>query len=369
MSFKALSWMQERMEADMRYRLLGSSGLRVSQFALGTMTFGERRAWGIDEPTARLILDGFAEAGGTFIDTANIYADGNSERILGDFLRSDRDRFVVGTKYTLQTRPDDLNSAGNHRKNLVRSVEASLRNIGTDYLDLLWVHTREAWTPIATVMRALDDLVRSGKVLYIGVSDWPAWEVAEANTTARLAGWTPFVALQSRYNMLERTPESELIPMADAFDLTLVAWGPLAEGRLSGKYLGGGQGRLRADTTEGIFQHSWTGPAETVNLVVNIATDIGCTPPQVALAWLMARHGNVIPLLGTTSRAQLDENLAAADIELDEEQLRVLDNASAPALTFPHDLLRRENVTNGTYGDQWRLVDDRGTTYRRSPRA
>jgi aryl-alcohol dehydrogenase-like predicted oxidoreductase len=242
---------KKRMEAAVRYRLLGSSGLRVSEFALGTMTFGERRSWGIDERTARLILDKFAEADGTFLDTANIYSDGNAEGILGDFLRPDRDRFVVGTKYTLQTRPGDLNSAGNHRKNLVQSVEASLRSMGTEYVDLLWVHTREAWTPVVEVMRALDDLVRSGKVLYIGVSDWPAWEVAEANTTAELRGWTPFVALQSRYNMLERTPESDLVPMADAFDLAVVAWGPLAEGRLTGKYRAGGQGRLRDDAAEG----------------------------------------------------------------------------------------------------------------------
>ena len=352
------------METAVRYRLLGSSGLRVSEFALGTMTFGERRSWGIDERAARLIMDKFAEAGGTFLDTANIYSDGDAERILGDFLRPDRDRFVVGTKYTLQTRPGDLNSAGNHRKNLVRSVEASLRSLGTEYVDLLWVHTREAWTPVVKVMRALDDLVRSGKVLYIGVSDWPAWEVAEANTIAELRGWTPFVALQSRYNMLERTPESDLLPMADAFDLAVVAWGPLAEGRLTGKYRQGGQGRLRDDATEGIFQHSWSGPDETVNLVVRIAGDIGCTPAQVALAWLAARRGNIIPLLGATSVSQLSENLAAADIRLDDDHLRVLDKASAPSLGFPHDLLRRDNVTIGTYGDQWRLVDDRRTRHR-----
>lgn len=355
------------MEAVVRYRLLGSSGLRVSEFALGTMTFGEGRSWGIDERTARLIMEKFAEAGGTFLDTANIYADGNAERILGDFLRSERDRFVVGAKYTLQTRPGDLNSAGNHRKNMVRSVEASLRSIGTDYVDLLWVHTREAWTPVAEVMRGLDDLVRSGKVLYVGVSDWPAWEVAQANTTAGLRGWTPFVALQSRYNLLERTPERDLTPMADAFDLAVVAWGPLAEGRLTGKYRGGGQGRLRDDVAEGIFQHSWSGPDETVDLVGRIAGDIGCTPAQVALAWLAARHGNVIPLIGATSVAQLEENLAAADVKLDDDQLAELDKASAPSLGFPHDLLQRENVTNGTYGDQWQLVDDRRTKHR-SPR-
>ncbi len=351
----------------MRYRLLGSSGLRVSEFALGTMTFGERRPWGIDEATGRIILDRFAEAGGTFIDTANIYADGQAEKVLGDFLRTDRDRFVVGTKYTLQTRPGDLNSAGNHRKNLVRSVEASLRSLGTDYVDLLWVHTREAWTPVVEVMRALDDLVRAGKVLYLGASDWPAWEVAEADTIAELRGWTPFVALQSRYNLLERTPERDLLPMADAFGLAVVAWGPLAEGRLTGKYLDGGQGRLRQDADEELFQHSWNGPDETVRLVLEIAGDLGRTPAQVALAWIAAtRRGNVIPLLGIKSLAQLDENLAAADLHLGDDQLRALDKASAPTLGFPHDLLRRDNVTNGTYGDQWRLVDDRGRSRRRS---
>ena len=202
--------------------------------------------------------------------------------------------------------------------------------------------------------------------MYIGVSDWPAWEVAEANTTAELRGWTPFVALQSRYNMLERTPESDLVPMADAFDLAVVAWGPLAEGRLTGKYLEGGQGRLRDDAAEGIFQHSWSGPDETVDLVVRIAGEIGCTPAQVALAWLAARRGNIIPLLGATSVSQLDENLAAGSMHLDDDQLRILDKASAPSLGFPHDLLRRENVANGTYGDQWRLVDDRRTRHRRS---
>jgi aryl-alcohol dehydrogenase-like predicted oxidoreductase len=166
--------------------------------------------------------------------------------------------------------------------------------------------------------------------------------------------------------MLERTPESDLVPMADAFDLAVVAWGPLAEGRLTGKYRAGGQGRLRDDAAEGIFQHSWSGPDETVDLVARIAGDIGCTPAQVALAWLAARRGNVIPLLGATSVSQLDENLAAADVHLDDDQLRVLDKASAPSLGFPHDLLRRENVTIGTYGDQWRLVDDRRTRHRRS---
>jgi aryl-alcohol dehydrogenase-like predicted oxidoreductase len=350
-----------------RYRLLGRSGVRVSEFALGTMTFGERMPWGVDETTGRLILEAFAEAGGNFVDTANIYADGNAERVLGEFLRSERERFVVGTKYTMQTRAGDVNSAGNHRKNMVQSVEASLRSLGTDYLDVLWVHARDTWTPVAEVMRGLDDLVRSGKVLYVGVSDWPAWEVAEANTLAELRGWTPFVGLQSRYNLLERTPERELVPMAGAFDLAVVTWGPLAEGRLTGKYLNGAQGRLADDTSAEIFHHSRTGPDETVRLVVEIAADLGCSAAQVALAWLSARCGNVIPLLGATSVAQLQENLVS--VEVSPDQLRVLDEASAPSLGFPHDLLRRSNVTEGTYGDQWTLVDDRRTRFRRSVHA
>jgi aryl-alcohol dehydrogenase-like predicted oxidoreductase len=330
------------------------------------MTFGEQRPWGVDETMGKLILEAFADAGGNFVDTANIYADGNAERVLGDFLRSERARFVVGTKYTMQTRAGDVNSAGNHRKNMVQSVEASLRSLGTDYLDVLWVHARDTWTPVAEVMRGLDDLVRSGKVLYVGVSDWPAWEVAEANTLADLRDWTPFVGLQSRYNLLERTPERELVPMAGAFDLAVVTWGPLAEGRLSGKYLNGGQGRLADDTSKEIFHHSRSGPDETVRLVVEIAADLGCSAAQVALAWLSARRGNVIPLLGATSVVQLQENLASADMPLDTDRLRVLDDASAPSLGFPHDLLRRSNVTEGTYGDQWTLVDDRRTRFHRA---
>ncbi|MGW6281035.1 aldo/keto reductase [Kribbella sp. NPDC055071] len=347
----------------MRYRLFGSTGLRVSEFALGTMTFGERMAWGTDTRVGRQLLDTYAEAGGTFIDTANRYAEGEAEKIVGDFLRADRDRFVVGTKYTLQMRPGDLNSAGNHRKNLMRSVEASLRSLGTDYVDLLWVHLRESWTPVAEVMRGLDDLVRSGKVLYVGVSDWPAWEIAEADTMAELRGWTAFAGLQARYNLLERTPERDLVPMADAFDLAVVAWGPLAEGRLTGKYLAGGQGRLRTEVAEEIFQHSRSGSDETVRLVVDLAAESGCSPAQLALAWLRTRPGNVIPLIGATSVAQLEDNLAAGAITLDETQRKALDEASAPSLGFPHDLLRQEHLRDMVFGDQRDLVD-----HHRSPR-
>lgn len=228
----------------MRYRLFGRTGLRVSHLWLGTMTFGETWGWGAPAAECRKILDAYAEAGGNVIDTANHYTDGESESILGELLGSDRDHFVLSTKYTLQTRPGDLNTAGNHRKNLVQSLEGSLRRLGTDHIDILWVHAREPHTPVAEVMRALDDQVRAGKVLYVAASDWPAWELSQAVTMADLRGWTPFSGVQARYSLLSRDAERELWPMADGLGLSQIAWGPLAEGRLTGKYLRGEDGRL-----------------------------------------------------------------------------------------------------------------------------
>ena len=283
----------------MRYTLLGKTGVRVSELALGTMTFGESRGWGVSNETSAAIFERYAEAGGNFIDTANFYAGGHSEEILGGLLEGRRDQFVVATKYAMQMRPGDVNSAGNHRKNLVQSLDASLRRLRTDRIDLLWVHLRDTLTPVAEVMRALDDQVRAGKVLYVGVSDWPAWEVAQGNTLAELRDWSPFVGLQIRYNLLDRTPERDLLPMARAFDLAVVVWGPLAQGRLTGKYLRGEHGRLNADGA------TWSGPDgdDTVREVVAIAEEGGWSPAQVALAWLRSRPGVVIPLLGATKLA------------------------------------------------------------------
>ncbi|MFD9247128.1 aldo/keto reductase, partial [Streptomyces sp. NPDC059556] len=213
----------------MRYTLLGRTGVRISEIALGTLTFGDD--WKLPRTSLASILDRYAEAGGNVLDTANEYGRGSAETTLGELLAGRRDEFVLTTKYTMQMRPGDPNSAGNHRKNLVASLDASLRRLGTDRIDLLWVHARDTLTPVPEVMRALDDQVRAGKVLYVGVSDWPAWEVAQANTLAELRGWSAFAGLQIRYNLLERTPERELLPMAHAFDLPVLAWGPLADGR------------------------------------------------------------------------------------------------------------------------------------------
>src|SRR5215208_6669221 len=219
----------------MDYQLLGRSGLRVSQIALGTMTFGPDWGWGADESESRRIFARFSEAGGTFVDTASNYTDGSSERIVGQCIAGDRDRFVVATKYSLSLDSGDPNAGGNHRKSLVRSLEQSLRRLRTDYVDLLWLHMRDALTPIEEAVRALDDQVRLGKVLAVGISDSPAWVVAQANAVAELRGWSPFTALQVPYNVASREPERELLPMAEALGLALTPWGVLDAGILTAK--------------------------------------------------------------------------------------------------------------------------------------
>ena len=221
----------------MRYKLLGRSGLRVSEICLGTMTFGTDWGWGADKEESRRILDTYANAGGNFLDTANRYTEGTSETWLGEFISADRDHWVLATKYSLKDRDGDPNFSGNHRKNMMRSVEASLRRLNTDHIDLLWVHAWDGMTPVEEVMRGLDDLVSQGKVHYIGVSDTPAWIVSRANTMAELRGWSAFVALQVEYSLLQRTPERDLLPMAQAFGMSMTAWAPLAGGALTGKYL------------------------------------------------------------------------------------------------------------------------------------
>lgn len=345
----------------MRYTLLGRSGIRVSEFALGTMTFGERWGWGASEETSTRLLDIYADAGGNFIDTANVYTAGPAESILGRALRGRRGRFVLGTKFTAQTVPGDLNTAGNHRKNLVSSLEASLRRLETDYVDVLWVHARDTLTPLPELLRALDDQVRAGKVLHVGVSDWPAWEIAQANTMAELRDWSPFVGMQMRYNLLARSPEFELLPMAQAFDLAVLVWGPLAEGRLTGKYLRGEDGRL----TRGGWDFSRNSDDRVVREVLSIADAGGWTPAQVALAWLQSRPGTVIPLLGVTSEQQLTGNLASADVTLDAEAMKRLDKASAPEPSFPRDVMAEDDMIELVYGDRWQEVIDRRRASRR----
>src|SRR5438552_11415760 len=218
----------------MNYRLLGKSGLRVSEFALGSMTFGDDWGWGSAREESQKVYNAFCEAGGNFIDTANIYTNGTSESFLGEFLKGHRESVVLATKYTNAAPGTDPNAAGNHRKNMVQAVEASLKRLQTDYIDLYWVHIWDQITPVEEVMRGLDDLVRAGKVLYVGISDAPAWWVAQANTLASLRGWSPFAGLQIEYSLIERTVENELILMAKALNLSVTAWSPLSHGVLTG---------------------------------------------------------------------------------------------------------------------------------------
>ncbi len=330
----------------MRYRLLGKSGLRVSELALGTMTFGEAWGWGASRVESRKIFDRFADAGGNFVDTANNYTDGESETFVGELIGDERDRWVVATKYTLTTSRDDPNAGGNHRKNLVRSLDGSLRRLGTDYVDLLWLHMRDSTTPIEEAVRALDDQVSAGKVLYVGISDSPAWVAAQANTLAELRGWTPFVGLQLPYSLLDRDAERDLFPMAAAFGLTVTAWGTLEQGILSGRPP---EERLREKGQ----------PSERAERAVEALREIAeahdCSPAQVAIAWVRSRPGppEVIPILGARTEVQIEDNLGALAVELSDADVERLDAVAPPRLGFPRDFLESAHVRGLIYGNTY----------------
>jgi len=336
----------------MRYRLLGKSGLRVSELCLGTMTFGEDWGWGSSKDESRRVLDAFFEAGGNFIDTANVYTNGTSEALLGEFLGADRARAVLATKYTNAMPGTDPNAAGNQRKNMVQAVEASLKRLRTDYIDLYWVHIWDKVTPVEEVMRAFDDLVRQGKVLYAGVSDMPAWVIARANTLAELRGWSPFVGLQIEYSLVERTVERELLPAAEALGLGVTAWSPLAGGVLTGKYVGGGapaDARMNSEMMKG-FQRTTERTDAIVAAVKAVAQECGRSAAQVALAWLRQRPIPVIPIVGARRLEQFRDNLACLDLRLDDSQVDRLDAASRIELGFPHDFYQRDMVKTLVYG-------------------
>jgi aryl-alcohol dehydrogenase-like predicted oxidoreductase len=320
----------------MRYRLLGRTGLRISELFLGAMSFGEGRGGASPEESAR-ILDLYADAGGNVIDTADVYRGGQSETILGELLEGRRDRFVLTTKYTGSRDPGDINAGGNHRKNLTLALEASLRRLRTDYIDLYWVHVWDRHTPIDETMRALDDAVRSGKVLYVGISDAPAWLVSRGNTLAECRGWTEFAALQVPYNVIERDIERELLPMAEAFGMTVAAWSPLAHGALAGKP----SDDPRAE------------PA--ARAVREVADEIGATPAQVGIAWTRAKSRAVHPILGASRAGQLKENLGALDVTLPEEAVRRLDAAVEFDLGFPSDFIGRYPFFS--FGDRYDRFD------------
>ncbi|NUR84989.1 MAG: aldo/keto reductase [Nonomuraea sp.] len=321
----------------MRYRTLGPSGLRVSDLILGAMTFGEQGGVGAPPEECARMLDLYAEAGGNMIDTAINYRDGASERILGELLKGRRESFVLGTKYTVSRDRADPNAAGNHRKNLRASLETSLRRLGTDYVDVYWVHMWDRDTPIEETMRALDDAVQAGKVLYVGISDAPAWVVARANTLAEWRGWSPFVGLQVPYSLLQRDIERELLPMAESLGLGVTAWSPLAGGVLSGKYAPS-SGADQAPTRLSAGSLSARDHA-VARAVQEVAEELGATPSQVAIAWTMSRSAAVRPIVGARSAAQLRDNLGALGLTLPAESAARLEEATGFTLGFPADFI------------------------------
>ncbi len=341
----------------MRYKLLGNSGLRVSEICLGTMSFGEDFGWGISEPESRQIFDAFVEGGGNFIDTANeVYNGGSSEKFLGEFIATDRDRIVLSTKYTDSLPTNDPNLAGNQRKNMVQSLERSLKRLKTDYIDLFWLHSWDFVTPIEEIMRAFDDLVRSGKVLYIGIADAPAWVISRANTIAELRGWTPFIATQIEYSLVERTPEREILPMAQELNIGVIAWSVLASGILLKGKAPNSQPLPEAVSLNKVgFGELTNYEFAIASLVQEIAQETGCTPAQVAINWV--RSKGIIPILGANKISQLQADLACLDFQLSTEHLKALDDVSTIELGFPHDFLAI--TKESTFGGMFNLIGDR----------
>ena len=338
----------------MKYKLLGPSGLKVSELCLGTMGFGTEWKWGADKETSFAIMDTFANAGGNFIDTANRYTDGTSEKFIGEYMAANRDHFVIATKYSLHDNLTNVNASGNNRKNMMRSVEQSLKRLNTDFIDLLYLHIWDNLTPIDEVMRALDDLVRQGKVNYVAISDTPAWIISRGQTLAELMGWSRFVALQVEYSLIQRTPERELIPMAKHYGLTVTPWAPLAGGALTGKYLKGDKGRL-PENSKRLNERS----VALTKTVMQIADELGCNASHVALKWTMMQGFSSIPIVGATKVSQLEDNLGTLSVELSSEQLRRLDEASKIELGFPGDFLNEEGVRLVTYGGFYDKIEKR----------
>jgi aryl-alcohol dehydrogenase-like predicted oxidoreductase len=329
----------------MNYKLLGRSGLKVSQMCLGTMGFGTEAGWGADKETSFAIMDTFANAGGNFIDTANVYKLGTSEKIIGEYLSNhDRDYFALATKYTLKDNTTNPNASGNNRKNMMRSVEESLKRLKTDFIDVLYLHIWDSITPIDEVLRGLDDLIRQGKVNYAAISDTPAWVVAKGNTMAELMGWS----------QLQRTPERELIPMAKHFGMTVTPWAPLGGGALTGKYLRGEKGRIKPESNR-LDENS----ERITKVVVAIAEELGVQPAHVALAWTTQQGFSCIPIAGATKVEQLKDNLEAINVILNAEHLQKLDEASRIKLGFPGDFFLEEGVKTNSFGGFYDKVEKR----------
>jgi aryl-alcohol dehydrogenase-like predicted oxidoreductase len=340
------------------YRLLGRSGLRVSPLALGTATFGTEWGWGAEQDDARKLFDTYVERGGNFIDTASTYTNGSSERMLGEFTRDNRESLVLATKYTTLRRPGDPNSGGSHRKSMFASVETSLRQLNTDYIDLLFLHVWDFTTPVEEILRGMDDLVRQGKVLYVAMSNAPAWEISRMQAIADLRGWSPLVALQIEYSLISRGAERDLIPMAQAMGLGVTPYSPLGGGVLSGKYSRADLTATSTDSGESDRRSFNAGlgmvterTLAIADVVREVAAEVGHTPAQVALAWTLQNPGVTAPVIGARTLDQLVGNLGALEVDFTADQLARLDKVSAIDLGYPHDLLASDHIRTVTAGD------------------
>ena len=326
----------------MQHRTFGRlTGLRVSEYALGAGNFGTSWGTGARPDEAGRMFERFAEAGGTLIDTAESYQLGESETILSDLIATDRDHFVLATKYSNGAGSAGVSTTGNGRKNMIRAVEASLKRLRTDRIDLYWVHFEDGVTPIEEILRGLDDLVSSGKIVHAGLSNFPAWRVARAQTIAELRGWSPISGIQVEYSLVERTADRELLPMAEALGLGVTLWSPLGGGLLSGKYRLSDEGRISA-LPRLVHTESSLQKTAVVDEVLRIASELGVPPAQVAMAWLRVRDGrsttSLVSIIGPRNVAQLEDYLAALDVSLTKEQVQRLDEVSAPSLGVPHEV-------------------------------
>jgi aryl-alcohol dehydrogenase-like predicted oxidoreductase len=336
----------KKIESLSQYYLLGRGGLRVSPLCLGTMTFGTEWGWGSPAETARRIFDRYLEAGGNFIDTADGYTNGKSEELVGQFLKDGgrRDRVVLATKFSFNAAPGDPNAGGNGRKNIYRALEGSLRRLQTDYVDLYWLHAWDGLTPVEEVISTLDDLVREGKIRYVGFSDTPAWYLARAQTLAEQRGYARIVATQLEYSLAERNIEREHIPAAAELGIALLPWSPLAGGLLSGKYKrtpdgsGTGDGRLEITKSQPnqaarrFNEHNW----RVVEALGAVAKEIERSPAQVALNWVAKRPGVVSTIIGASKLDQLEDNLRCLEFDLPAPLRQRLDDVGAPPLVFPY---------------------------------
>ncbi len=321
------------------YLTLGRSGLRVSPLCLGAMTFGEGHGWGSSVEECQEIMDRFIEAGGNFIDTANGYTAGHSETIIGDHIGrhpSRRDRMVIATKFSCNLYLGDPNGGGSGRKAIVNQCENSLRRLQTDYIDLYWLHNWDVHTPIEETMAALEDLIRSGKVRYIGVSDTPAWKVAEANLTARFRGWSQFIGLQIEYSLLQRSVEAELVPMAQELGLGITPWSPLRSGALSGKYTRKNDGEVKADRGAMVPLNEKT--YALIDELEKIAQAHESTVAGIALAWVRMRPGVTSTIIGARRVSQLEDNLKSTELTLSAAEIAQLDGLTKPELPFPQSM-------------------------------